>query len=142
VTMAISTEGFIGGGAQADTTAPVLAVISPTPGALPGAAGGFPADYVNATITPVVLQVTDLDPGLDYVSVVATFTDAHGVVTAETIYRRGQFVGLYVAGSYQLVIANGIELHITRTGGWPGITNQISTMSFDIDALDQAGNLA
>lgn len=137
MTVALITEGLIGG-SVADTTAPSIVVVSPTPDTNPGDPGGFPADYGTAKDTEVVVQVTDASPGLQYVAVSVVFTGG----VAEIVYRGGSFMGGYVQNSYQLPISSGGELHLKRTGGWPGVAGLVSGMTFYVDAIDKAGNLS
>jgi len=117
---------------------PVITVVSPTPGVAPGMPGGFPLDPVAAAATEIVLQVTDINPGLALVVVSASFL---GNTIAETVYRRGAFRGVYAASSYALPIAAGLELHCRRTGGWPAGTSTIGDIEFDVDAIDLIGGL-
>ncbi len=119
--------------ATPDTTLPVITIVSPTPGVEPGQPGGFPVSFAAAAATQIVLQVTDATSG-------AT-PAANGRITVETVYRGNAFVGLYTA-SYQLAIANGVQLYVVRRGGWPGLAGAVSTMLFSVDAIDMAGNLA
>lgn len=116
-----------GGGGGGDTNPPTITVVSPTP------PNGFPADWTVAKDTPVVLQVTDPVPGVEYVAVTVVYDGTN----EEVVYRRGSFRGAYAGLSSQTSIANGIELTVRRDGGWlPG------TMTFTADALDGDGNLA
>lgn len=125
----------------ADTTPPTVTVVSPTPGVSPGSAGGFPADFQSARDTEVVLQITDVAPGLSYVAVFATFDTDSGALF-EPVYRRTGFVGKYSSLSSQRTIANGLELHLRRSGGWLTKTSGIAAMRFDVDAVDLAGNIS
>jgi hypothetical protein len=120
------------GGPAVNTTPPTVTVISPTPGASPGTVGGFPADLAAARITPVVVQITDLDPGVAYSYLSVSFA---GSQTEEVVYRRGQFRGLYLGSSYSS-IANGRQYTLLRKGGWPG-----GSLVFSVDAIDGAGNI-
>jgi hypothetical protein len=127
-----------GGGGGGDTTPPTIAIVSPTPGVAPGAPGGFPADLATARDTPIVLDVTDVTPGNRYICVVARF---RGAVGEEVVYRRGSFRGLYAGYSSSTAISNGTRLSVRRQGGWPG-SNSLDDVTFEIDAVDAAGNLA
>lgn len=125
-----------------DAVAPSVVLISPL--AVPaGQPGGFPREYDQAKLVPVVLQVLDLNPGLQYAIVVVRFPGSDDTETEEVVYRRGQFRGRYRALSTQADIANGVQLNIRRDGGWPANinTNLVSRLVFDIDATDKAGNL-
>ena len=121
---------------------PTITVVSPTPGAEPGAAGGFPADFNTAKDTEIVLQITDTD-GLRDVVVLATFLNypTIGNNIIEGIYRRGSFLGNYVKFSFQVTITNGIELHCRRTDGWPVGTDTLGDIQFSVDAIDDTGAL-
>lgn len=134
MTIAISTEGMVssGGSGSSDTTAPVVTIISPTPGASPGALGGFPADKALADVTPIVVSITDLSPGIQYLMV---YVNLDGV--EEIVYRRGQFRGIYIDGSFQGIISGGVQLTIFREGGW----TVAKFIRFGVDAVDASGNI-
>lgn len=132
-------EGFAAGVASFDTVAPVIVVVSPTPGATPGSGGAFPSDPIAAQATPIILRITDIRPGIALVVVTATFLND---TIVETIYRRGAFRGAYAASSYPVAISNGVELHCIRAGGWPPGSLTNGDIQFDVDAIDGAGNLA
>lgn len=123
----------MGGSGSGDTTPPVVTIISPTPGVNPGDPGGFPADWLTARNTPIVLQVTDLAPGLEYVAVIATLPGG----VEEVVYRRGAFRGRYVALSSVAAITNGFQFSVRPADGWPP-----GNITFAVDPLDAAGNLA
>lgn len=124
-----------------DAAPPVITIISPTPGVAPGDPGGFPLNVTQAKATPVVVQISDLAPGIRYVCLtvkVATTVDGLAASNEEVVYRRGQFRGLHIKGSTQRdVDETTIELTIKRQGGWSG-----KYLLFAIDALDGSGNLA
>jgi hypothetical protein len=124
---------YFGGGAGGDSTAPTVTIVSPTPGVAPGDAGGFPADAAAAALTPIVLEVTDADPGAALVVVTASYA---GVDAEEVVYRAGAFRGNYVSSSWQVAITDGVRLSCLRTGGWPGAP------TFHIHAIDGDGNEA
>jgi hypothetical protein len=117
-----------------DTTAPTALIISPA---------AFSREYNVAKDTPVVLQVLDLAPGLQYAIVLVRFLGSDDSETEEVVYRRGQFRGRYRALSTQAVVANGVQLNVRRDGGWPANidTNRVSYLVFDVDATDKVGNL-
>lgn len=115
-----------------DVTPPTITVVSPTPGVEPGQPGGFPADYDTAKDTPIVLEVTDLAPGVAYVALLALTGGSE-----EVVYRRDAFRGLYATGSSLEVIAGGFRFTVRRVGGWPP-----GEITWDVDAIDGAGNLA
>lgn len=137
--MTILIGNLLGNGGAADEVPPVLTVISPTPGVAAGAPGGFPADPTAAANTPIILRVTDVDPGNRYIVIIATLANGH----EEVVYRRGAFRGGYVA-SIETAITYGVELTVSRAGGWPFNPSPSlgGTIVFVLDALDQAGNLA
>jgi hypothetical protein len=117
----------VGGGGAGDTVPPTITVVSPS---IPS---GFPVDWSVAKDVPVVLNVTDTVPGVEYISVTVVFSGGK----EETIYRRGLFRGDYAGLSTQSVITNGLQLVARRSGGWPP-----GSMTFTVDALDGDGNLA
>lgn len=121
-----------------DSTAPTIAAISPTPGVAPGVAGGFPASYSDAKATPIVLDITDADPGLAFL-VVTNETDG-----AATVYRGSNYLGDYVEASSSKSIANGVELSILPASGWPAAADRSAQnpIKLRVDAIDGAGNLA
>lgn len=116
-----------------NSAAPTITVLSPTPGIAPGQPGGFPSNPRLAAVTPVVVRISDLDPGVQYICLVIV---VNGV--EEVVYRRGQFRGAYAAGSTQVVSATEVTLTIVRAGGWPSAAQ----LTFRVDAVDAAGNLA
>lgn len=136
--------GFAAGasGPGPDTTAPAVTIVSPTPGVAAGQPDGFPRDFDQAKLTPVVLLINDLAPGLKYACVVVRFGQ-DGNEIEEVVYRRGLFRGLYRKLSSAIVTATGVSLTVARAGGWLASpdTNQLSTIIFDVDATDAVGNL-
>ena len=127
-----------------DTTPPSVSIVSPTPGVAIGEAGGFSKSYEVARATPIILEITDLSPGIRYLSVVARFyADAEDEnPTEEVVYRRSNFRGLYVRGSSKAIIDDGLRLSIRRLGGWPSNSaGNVGHIVFAIDAVDQNGNL-
>lgn len=125
-------------GSVADVTPPTITLVSPA------APGGFPVDYATAKDTEIVLDITDLAPGNRYICLVARLgggTAPPASIAEEVVYRRGAFRGAYLALSFSEAIANGIRLHCRRVGGWPG-SGTVGDVTFELDALDQAGNLA
>ena len=140
MTIAILTEGLIGGTAV-DTTAPVIASVTPTPNTAPGAAGGMSATYSIAAATPIVVNVTDASGSgaIAYIQVTALFLDG----SAEAAYRLGAFVGKYIAGSSQAAITNGIQLKLGRAGGWPGASAGGNlAVGIQVDAIGTDGVIA
>lgn len=132
--------GFLGlylGGAVADTTDPTITVISPTPGVPPGDPGGFPADYVTAKDTPVIVELDDVSPGLGlaYTHVVRVMPggDEH------TIYRGGAFKFPYDADSTAVYDGSKLTLSIRYNGGWPAGTTELD---LDLVTIDLGANIA
>lgn len=139
----IGTEGFVtglsGGGGGTDTSAPVITIVSPTPNTVPGTGGAFSASYAVAAATPIVVTFTDADgaPDLMFVQVIAKYLDG----TTEAVYRTSDsFVARYAAASTTATITNGISLGIRRDLGWPSAGISPLAVTFQIDAIDFAGN--
>lgn len=126
--------------AAADIVPPVIAAVSPTPNTTPGTIGAFPNNYAIAKDVEVVLDVTDLVPGLQFVAVHALFLDG----TTEPVYLGSSFVSGYVSNSYQETITNGKRLHIRRDASWPGAPKASTNLAVGlmINAIDKAGNVA
>ncbi len=126
--------------AGGDSSAPDVSIVSPDLAVAPGEAGGFPADYRAAAVTPIVLEIVDSAPGNRIVTIV--FQQEASATThklEEVIYRRGAFRGGYIAGSWQEAITDGVRLHCVRAEGWPGSDAPAWTLS--VDAVDEDGNL-
>ena len=145
------SDGYDDGYAQAlldipppDENAPVITWVSPTPGAAPGSVGGFPRSPSVAKTFPVVIQIGDVDPGVQYVNVVVVYTDGEGNTIEETIYRRSNFRGLYVKGSKAEMVGGNLQLTIKRNSenGWLDLING-ATRQFAMyaDAVDSVGNV-
>lgn len=124
--------------AVGDTTPPSIAIISPTPSTAPGSPGGFSSDWATARITPIILEVTDLTPGIQYLALVCRYA---GATDELVVYRRGTLRGSFVGTSSVSVITNGLRLSVLPQGGWPS-SDALNDVTFEIDALDAAGNLA
>lgn len=103
-----------------DVTAPVVAVVSPTEGALitPG--------------TPLVLDITD---NLGLVGTVVLIAVFAGQATQEVIYDGATFTTDY-GSSLRGAITNGYRFTITRAGGWPASP----TIKYVVN--DTSGNLS
>lgn len=100
--------------------------------------------YQVAKVTPIVLDIVDVAPGLKYIALIARFyaTGESAHPDEEVVYRRGQFRGKYVVGSSLAAIAGGYRLTITREGGWPSnVQGVVGHIVFALDVLDSAGNL-
>jgi len=135
-------SGYLGGYLGMNTTTipdgnpPIITIVSPAPGVSPGDPGGFPLDWAAARMTPVVVRITDIDPGRHYECVVARYA---GRPDELVVYRRGAFRGLFT-GSGQATITNGIELTILPVGGWFS-SDVLDDLVLELDAVDSAGNL-
>lgn len=132
MSFALATYGFgarggVGGGS--DITPPVISPVSPLPGIAPGDPDGFPLDADLAAVTPIIVDITDVFPGVVFISVV-NVTDGGAAV-----FRGSNFLGEYINGSSSPSITNGTELAMLPDGGWVGPFVQL-----DIDAIDAAGN--
>ena len=138
----LSGTGAGAAGASADSDPPTITIISPTPGVAPGSPGGFPADPTAAKTTPIVLTIGDVDPGLQYITVVVAWTtkDSEGVsiTVEETVYRNGSFRGRFVEGSSAMMSGSDLQLTILRHDGWLELGR---FFTFDADAIDKAGNM-
>lgn len=133
-----STFDIAIGSGTGDTTPPTITVVSPTPGVAPGAPGGFPTDWAVARFTPIVLQITDAAPGNRYQGIVCRYAGADDEIV---VYRRGLFRGQFVARSTEVAITNGKQLSVLPVNGWPS-SDVLNDVVFEVDAVDQAGNLA
>lgn len=135
----IATRGYYGGsGSAADTTPPTITVVSPTPGVAPGDPGGFPADRALAELTPIVIEVSDVSPGVEYICIVAEYPG----LPAEPVFRRGNFIAPYLGSSYALSGATA-TMTVQRLGGWPRPSDPTvsSYIKFSVDAIDASGNI-
>lgn len=126
-----------------DAVLPVVTFVSPTPGVAPGQPGGFPADPFQAKSTPIVLQISDVDPGVSYVNLVVRYTDEDGTSVEETVYRRSNFRGRFVKRSKAEMVGGALQLTIYRDGGWMElVTGTSKQFGFYVDAVDGAGNVS
>jgi len=135
--------GWVGastGGGGGDTTPPVVTIVSPDPNVTPGDSGGFPRSPAAAKVTPIVLQVTDVDPGTAYIAIIAKFANSDDD-REEVVFRRGTFKSPYISNSYYASIANGYQFTILRDGGWPAGTGVAGDIVFYVDTVDGDGNL-
>lgn len=140
MTLALSTEGFVGSGTT-DSTPPAIAIASPTPNTTPGVGGGFSATYATAAATPIVVNVTDTDGVSNLSLICAVFLFLDG--SEEIAYLNGSFQANYIPGSFQTGITNGNALSFLRVGGWPG-AGLVSNLSvgLTISVADAGGNVA
>lgn len=131
-------DGYVvGGGGGGDTTPPTITIVSPTPGVLPGAPGGFPADFGTATNTPIVFTVTDAAPGLAFLQVFFLIGGRKNLM-----YYRGAFEPGFAVFSRADVITNGFQFTVRADNGWPPGDGSTTTFQIIVDALDGAGNIA
>lgn len=130
--LAVDATGFV----VTDNVPPTVDVLSPTPGVAPGNPGGFSSDFDVAKVTPIVLRLNDLSPGLRYVCIVAEFPAS----AREIVFRRGAFVEPYTGSTY-IETGTQADLTVVRSGGWPSPVNGAFGISFAIDAIDKAGNI-
>lgn len=120
-----------------DAAPPTITIVTPTPGVAPGQPGGFPLNRQDAIATPIVLQIDDVSPGVEYVCVAVTITLDTGESWEETIYRRGAFRGRHAKSSRLSQTGTQMTLTVYRDGGWLG-----KYLKFGVDAIDNVGNLA
>lgn len=114
---------------SADATAPVVTVVSPTPGVLPGT-------RAQARLQPITIDVTDVSPGLRSVMLLVSYA---GIVGEDVVCRRNTFRAPYT-GSVS-VITNGFRFVVNPPpGGWP-IATENPDIRFFVEAVDAAGNL-
>lgn len=106
-----------------DVTAPVIANISPSPGASIDAGDS------------IALDVTDDSGAFARVMIVAFF-EKTGI--EEVVHDGSEFRGLYaVSESTRQVIADGYSYSFVRHGGWPS-----GQVTFRVFAIDSSGNEA
>ncbi len=136
----LATDGYYGSGGtnDGDTDPPVIAPISPLPAIAPGNAGGFPPDYATASLTPIIIDITDLDPGLQLVTVMLRY-DANE--PEQIVYRQGVIRTGFAAESAVITIGTGIEVVILPDDLWPSGGTDPSFVLIDIDATDLVGNV-
>ncbi len=142
MSVGLVTRGYVGqgspGGGVGDTTPPTITIVSPTPDVDPGDPGGFSLDWQTARFTPIVLDIQDATPGNRYQCLVARYP---GALDEITVYRRGAFRGSFVGLSTSSAVSHGIRLTILPINGWPS-SDALNDVVFDVDAIDQVGNLA
>jgi hypothetical protein len=88
-----------------------ITAVSPAPGVQPGATGGFSANTVIASKTPIVVSFNT--SGTDLTFAAATINGA-------LAYRTGGFVSGFTA-SYVEPFTGGLRLHIIPDGGWDAV---------------------
>lgn len=118
-------ENSSGGGAP-DTTPPVVTVISPTPGLIPG-------NIRQAANTPLVIDVTDIAPGVAFLRVRIRYA----LLGMQCTLHNGTTFELgYQQNSTKVVIPNGFRFTLLPDDGW------LSGFTLEVDAIDGAGNIA
>jgi hypothetical protein len=127
------------GGGGGDATPPTITIVSPDIDDDPGNAGAFSADWEIARMTPIVLEITDAAPGIEYACLVCRYP---GAVDEITVYRRGAFRGQFL-GLSSVITDTGttLRLSILPLNGWPS-SDAVSDIVFDVDVVDSDGNLA
>jgi hypothetical protein len=118
----------------ADAEPPVIGNVAPLPDLAPGSPGAFPSSYGTARMTPIELDVTDIEPGLALVVLSCTIT---GVPGTATVYRDDEFCEGYAVASTATPIAGGLHFEIVRDDGWPAGAE----VTIDVDGVDAAGNV-
>ena len=118
------STGIVGDGGGGSPTPPILSIVSPPVGVIPGSR----SDAVN---TPAIFDVTDVAPGLGLVIVTCKF-----VGSTETLVA---FDGSnFLAPCSELVrsaVVDGFRFTLRETGGWRGDFNLF------VYAIDSAGAL-
>lgn len=113
---------FAGNVDNVDFTAPIVTVISPTPGTELG------------QYEPVVIDVSDMAPGIRLSLVVVRTSAAPYRLVA---WDGNSFVSPYDSGSQFSVIPGGWRFSVVPNGGWSsGVTVQV-----DVYAVDGSGQL-
>lgn len=124
------------GGGGGDTTPPVVTIISPAVGPI-GTPGGFSSNWNVARMTPLIIEIKDLSPGLLYQCLVIRYVGS----PEQVVYRRGAFRGDFLAYGSATAITDGVRLSILPATGWP-TPEAINTIALELDAVDADGNLA
>lgn len=112
---------FDNDGSVIDESPPTITKVSPA---------SFDADYSVARVTPVVIDITDATPGVDFIV----------VTSGSTLVYYGTPTGSWGAdytGSSFTAISGGYRLSILPTAGWPS-----GALSLLITGIDSHGNLA
>lgn len=139
-------RGFVAGiatsgGGSSETTPPAVGIVSPTPGAAPGAVGGFSGDFAIASATAIVLTMSDAS-GIGAQVVYARFRNYPKLgEIAEVVYAMGNFVGNYVKLSSQAFATGTLTLTCRRDNGWPVGTGVAGDITFTAIAVDVHGNV-
>ncbi len=123
-----------GGAGGVNTDAPTVTAVSPQPETGPGEVGGFPRGRHSAANTPIVIELEDADPGLEYVCVnLRVYQDDETYGIEQLVYRDGEFKNPFRVSSQSGT--NDLTLSIKREDGWLG-----KFLELTIDAIDGDGN--
>lgn len=107
-----------------DAVAPLIELVSPVT---------FDADFDVASITPVVINVTDLAPGLELVTISVSGAGFSGT---QVVYANGSFVSPFTAGTAE-TITNGLQFSFKPSTGWAA-----GELNVSVVAVDGNGNLS
>jgi hypothetical protein len=127
------------GASARDTTAPVIANMSPSPDVAPGSPGGFPATWAEARLTPITFDVLDEDPGIRLLVVTVAYSHpgaSDAVVVAYDGAGGGLQPGWTINGAVT-AIDDGWHVEILPDDGWPSGAG----VAVNVRAVDSAGNL-
>jgi hypothetical protein len=123
------------GDLSGNLVAPVIASVTPTPSVVPGGAGGFSADYAVARVTPVVIDVTDVSPGLQRVVMWVRYSDTPYTMV---VYDGTNFLWPFdTTTSTKVAVANGYRFTVLPRDGWPS-----ANLEWHVGAVDSSGNEA
>ena len=115
------------GGSAGDTTAPIVTVISPPEGQIPGALS-------EASKVPTVFTVQDVVPGFGFLRVRIRYTE---VDEQCTVHNGTDFETGFKRNSTKTAMQfNKFQFSIVPDDGW------ISAFDLEVDAIDAAGNIA
>lgn len=126
--MGVSGWGVQAWGADSDSdNPPLITIVSPTPGLIPGS-------FAQAATTPLIFDVTDVTPDLQDVLLWISFD---GGANAEVVHDHTAFFARYSGGSTRVPIVNGYRYSLLREGGWP---SDLDAIQLTVKAYDSAGN--
>lgn len=112
---------------------PTITVVSPTPGVAPGQPGGFQSTWVDASVTPVVVEIDGADLTLACLVVRYPIDDNDEI--ERVVYRRGELRrGFEAASSVEQVTATKLRLTVLPNEGWPSRLS-VTDIEFDVDAV-------
>lgn len=107
-----------------DEVAPVITLVSPEE---------FDGDFAVATVTPIIITVTDADPGLGLVTILVSGAGFSGT---QLVYANGAFVSPFTASTASN-ITNGTTFSFKPAGGW-----EAGELEVTVIAMDGNGNMA